>query len=713
VPKTKQGHFLKKINAYAEEETSGDNPRPKNQPLIDSIGDIREALLGSFWRQEELQFIPESTPSWVEVWLSSDDDETIDQFNEVSAELGIARAEGFLRFPERAVEMIYADRPQLDLLIKASDDIAEMRAVKAVATIFIEIENQEQLEHVRSLLQRVIVDQSTNTAVCILDTGVNNGHLLLQPVLADADMHTVHPNWGTADYKGHGTQMAGVVAYGDLVDALQAGMPIHLTHRLESAKILPPSGQTDPKLWGYMTAQGISLAEIQAPDRARVICLAVGATDTRDRGRPSSWSAKLDDLASGASDNTKRLILVAAGNVEDATDWIAYPDSNLTSEVHDPGQAWNALTIGAYTEKVGISHPTLQGWTPIAPPRGLSPYSTTSSDWEPKWPIKPEVVIEGGNVARGPNNSTLESEDLALLSTNHDLAVAQFAPFRATSAATALAARMAARIQHEYPEAWPETVRALIVHSADWTDTMLLQFLPDQSKSGYKHLLRACGYGVPSLHRALRCTQNSLTLISQAELQPYDKAGGRYVTRDMHLYDLPWPTDILLDLGEIPVSMRVTLSYFVEPGPGEVGWQDRYRYSSFGLRFNVNSPQESKADFLRRVNVLARENGEAPGTASPTDKWILGYDSRSVGSIHSDIWKGTAAELASSHHIAVYPTIGWWRERHYLGKWGKRCTYSLIVSIDTPVENVDIYTPVALQIGIATPIEISTPLLED
>jgi len=111
--------------------------------------------------------------------------------------------------------------------------------------------------------------------------------------------------------------------------------------------------------------------------------------------------------------------------------------------------------------------------------------------------------------------------------------------------------------------------------------------------------------------------------------------------------------------------------------------------------------------------VLARENGEAPGTASPTDKWILGYDSRSVGSIHSDIWKGTAAELASSHHIAVYPTIGWWRERHYLGKWGKRCTYSLIVSIDTPVENVDIYTPVALQIGIATPIEISTPLLED
>ncbi len=42
----------------------------------------------------------------------------------------------------------------------------------------------------------------------------------------------------------------------------------------------------------------------------------------------------------------------------------------------------------------------------------------------------------------------------------------------ATSAATAQAARLAAIVQAEYPNLWPETARALIVHSAEWTQAM-------------------------------------------------------------------------------------------------------------------------------------------------------------------------------------------------------------------------------------------------
>jgi hypothetical protein len=42
----------------------------------------------------------------------------------------------------------------------------------------------------------------------------------------------------------------------------------------------------------------------------------------------------------------------------------------------------------------------------------------------------------------------------------------------ATSAATAQVARIAAAISADYPELWPETVRALVVHSAEWTAVM-------------------------------------------------------------------------------------------------------------------------------------------------------------------------------------------------------------------------------------------------
>jgi len=284
----------------------------------------------------------------------------------------------------------------------------------------------------------------------------------------------------------------------------------------------------------------------------------------------------------------------------------------------------------------------------------------------------------------------------------------QFDAFNMTSAAAAQAAWMTVQIQTVYPEAWPETLRALMVHSAEWTKTMEAQCLVTMTKSDYANLLKICGYGVPDLRRALRCATNSLTLIAQEELQPFDRKsdGAGYCTRDMHLHELPWPRDVLLDLGEKPVTMRVTLSYFVEPGPGRIGWRDRYRYASHALRFDVNAPGENQSEFLRRLNKAAREEGEKPDTDSRSDRWTIGRNGRDKGSIHSDIWHGTGADLAACNLIGVYPVIGWWRERAHLGRWDRKARYSLVVSIHTPEQDIDIYTPVAIQVGIAVPIEI-------
>ncbi len=707
VPHSRRGYFLEKIRAYADEVVRRSG-LPKNKKLIESISDIRRSVMESFWRSDERTLIPADEPRWVETWLSSDRQEVIDRFHALLAQLRIETAEGVLRFPERAVQVILVNRAQLEDLVDRSDDIAEFRLAKEVASFFIQLENRDQIERVRELLTRTSIDVRADVSVAILDSGVNGGHLLIRPSLDDGDLHTVNTEWGTHDYGGHGTLMAGTVLYGDLLAALNSNAAVRISHRLESAKILPPGpDQNPPRLWGYYTAQGISRVEIQAPGRKRIICMAVTSTDYRDRGRPSSWSGEIDRVTSGFDDEVRRLIVVSAGNVAGSDDFRLYPEANLTNEIHDPGQAWNALTVGAYTEKTRITDPQLHGYTPIAPAGGLSPFSTTSSTWAARiWPIKPEILLEGGNVAKGPNDSIFDTEDLKLLSTYHDPQTAQFASFEATSAAAAQAAWMAAQIQAQYPEAWPETLRALIVHVAEWTDTMKAQFIPAQPNRGsYAKLLRICGYGVPDLERALYCAANSLTLISQTDLQPYDQRDGRRVTRDMHLYSLPWPSEVLRELGETEVRMRVTLSYFIEPGPGEIGWQDRYRYPSHALRFAVNGPGEIEDDFVGRINRLARDEGEHPGTEGPGDRWLIG-DARNVGSIHSDIWQGSAADLAASNLVGVYPAVGWWRERHYLGRWNRRCRYSLIVSIESPVQDVDIYTPVAIQIGLTVPIEI-------
>jgi len=720
VPHSKSAHFLQKVQEYAEQDVVRTNPEtglvttaPKNAKLINSVGDVRAAILDSFW-QDAPERLPNEAPDWVEAWLSSEDLGVIERFFGLCQELGIEMGEGRLTFPERTVCLIKTSRPQLLALVERSDAIAEFRAAREVATFFIEQENRDQVQWAEDLLQRSEIQGQDPIVVLVLDHGVNNGHLLLQPLLANEDRHAIDPAWGLSDQHGHGTLMAGTAGYGNILEHLQNAGPVALTHGLESAKILPPPPAVNPKrLWGHYTAQGISRAEIQAPYRKRVVCMAVTSDEVSSRGRPSSWSGQIDELASGYSDDVRRLIILSAGNVREPDDWRSYPDSNKTCEVHDPAQAWNALSVGAFTEKTLITDPTLQNYQAVADAGNLSPFSTTSLTWPArKWPIKPEVLFEGGNVAKGPNDAVFDTDDLKLLSTYHVPQVAQFTGFDATSAACAQAAWMAAKLHAAYPEAWPETVRALIVHSANWTAAQKARFLANETKAAYAALVRICGYGVPSLERAFYCAENSLTLISQAVIQPFDKHSeeSRYISKDMHLYQLPWPAEALLNLGEVPVTMRVTLSYFVEPSPGEVGWQDRYRYASHALRFELNGPGEAEAEFVQRVNRKAREDEEHPGTDGPGSRWTLG-EARNVGSIHSDIWSGPAAELATSHLLAVHPSVGWWRERQQLGRWNKQTRYSLLVSVFVPLQEVDIYTPVSVKVGIPTPIPITVPLV--
>ena len=76
-----------------------------------------------------------------------------------------------------------------------------------------------------------------------------------------------------------------------------------------------------------------------------------------------------------------------------------------------------------------------------------------------------------------------------------------------------------------------------------------------------------------------------------------------------------------------------------------------------------------------------------------------------MGSIHSDVWKGRAVDLASRGYLAVYPTMGWWNKRAHLEGWEKSARYSLIVTIATPGVESELYVPVANQVGVPIVIE--------
>lgn len=718
VPEGRLQHFEELITKYVEQDTL--TGKPRHEKLIAQIQQIRLAAVDALWTDDP-DLMPQANEAvWWEIWLRATDDRDalLAFFRDYAGRIGLHVSEYALHFPERIVITARGTKTQLARSVRLLNCVAEIRKPKDTAEFFVNLPANEQRDWMNDLINRTQAPGMDLPFVCLLDTGVNQAHPLIAPALDVNDMDKVNPAWNTADQYGHGTQMAGLATYGDLVNVLASNDRINLIHRLESVKILQRPGTNAGELHGNLTREAIARAEILGPQRKRTICMAVTSLDDRDRGRPSAWSAAVDALCSGAEDDVRRLIVLAAGNIP-REHWRDYPARNSAESIHDPGQAWNALTVGAYTDKTYINPAEYPGWESLAPAGGLSPSSSTSQTWEAhgqlraQWPLKPDVMFEGGNGAADPGGGADALPSLSLLTTYHQHLARPFDQFGDTSGAAALAARMAAQIQYFYPNFWPETVRALIVHSAEWTPAMKQAYAPHfpRNKSENKQLVRHCGFGVPSLDSALWSAKNDLTLIAQEELQPFDQfeeiAEGRRTrsirTRDMHMHAIPWPREVLQDLGETPVAMRVTLSYFIDPNPAARGWTRRYRYESHGLRFDVKRSEETLIQFRHRVNRHAREEEEGHLAGVEDHGWVVGQ-ARHLGSLHSDIWTGTAAALAERGYIAVYPALGWWRERKHLNGWQKRARYTLVVSLSTPDVDVDVYNTVAAKI--AAPIQI-------
>jgi hypothetical protein len=715
VPQGKLNHFEKLLTDYVEYKTDRIGRPRDGQSLIDAIRTVRVATFQSLWT-DSAEALPtdDNETIWWEAWLptSNNREQHLADFRKLTEMSGLAVSDRVLHFPERSVVQVHGSKAQLLQSALVLNMIAELRRAKTTADFFMAQPLNSQEGWSENLEDRLISLPAGDTYVTLLDTGVNHGHPLLAPMVEDADRHSIEPDWSLDDQNGHGTELAGLSLIGDLVPVLEGDATVEIPHRLESVKILRWPGDNEGESYGAITTEAINRVEITDPERRRVFTMAVSSTDGRDRGRPSSWSAQIDRLASDYdySGQTPRLFVLCAGNTMDSSAWSEYPASLYTNTVHDPGQSWNALTVGAYTQLTTITEDNAQHYQPIAPVNGLSPYTTTSMTWQSDWPFKPDIVMEGGNAGLDAfGNFASQFDSLSLLTTCHEPHQRLFSVSWATSAATALAAGMAARIKAAYQTFWPETVRALMVHSARWTEAMLNAYIPngDVNRDTLKQLLRHCGYGVPSLERALYSAGNSLTMVVQDQLQPFHKENGKIRTRDMHLHDLPWPTDILEALGDTPVTLRVTLSYFIEPNPGERGGIDKYAYQSHALRFEVKRPLENDATFRGRINAQATDEEQGlPVTTVGDPNWFIGKRLRARGSLLSDSWTGTAAELASRDKLAVYPAMGWWRNRPSHERYQRSARYALVVSIEAPEAQQDLYSNVEQQIATAVAIQV-------
>lgn len=744
VPNGRLAAFEKRVRDYIDRNVKARKPgipdKPANAALVNAITAFRKAVFDELWTDDVMEPPAPDRLKWFQVWLrlgtigASGSQATRDKFAELAKRFQIEVEPGFVSFPGRVVVAAYGTRASLEQALDLLDLVAEIRNVAPTAEFYLaDLKPHEQADWVKNLQARSsYAAPDKGPYVTLLDTGVNQGHPLLSPLLDQADLHSVDPNWGNADHAGHGTEMAGLASHGDLTGPLSSTDANVVPHRLESVKILPPAGQTPSHLYGWVTAQATQKVEAAHATRRRTFAMmttCVGKT----AGLPSEWSASIDRLAFGINtlssdtdddqpgnllkDQFKpRLFVLAAGNVP-WIDWTHYSAGNDSSPIEDPGQAWNALTVGACTNLTTVDTHKWPSLAPLASAGLLSPSSTTSLLWRRNWPFKPDVVAEGGNGCLDKNLAStvvVGPESLRLLTTSHNLTKTPFAESGDTSAAAAEVARICGHLQARYPMYWPETVRALVVHGARFTPAMRAQLPLVPLKKHKEMLLRRYGYGRINLESSLNSTNSQPTLVLQETIMPYLKEGGAIKLGELNIHALPWPRDMLQTLGPKSVELRITLSYFVAPNPSRRGWQSKFRYQSHGLRFAVKGSIETDEHFRQRINQLERDELDTDERESMTDpdgeRWFLGSQLRARGSIHSDVWIGNASQLAQKSHIGVFPVGGWWKDWKESGGHTSPVRYALTVTLEVlDGFDVDLYTPIANQVRVPIVTSTGTP----
>ncbi len=721
IPDEARGFIREKIQRYGEENL-GNHARP-DVDRFETIEAIRAAVMRTLF-QGPVDF-DDPAVRWWELWVR----QPALRANSVAAaaqNAGLDVHADRLTFPDTIVLFVHATVAALiDVARRMPGAVSEVRLATGTIEPFLDLGGTlVQADFVAELAERVTPPEQGAPTVCVLDTGVSAAHPLIAPALAGAWTH--NDQWGTDDHEphgGHGTAMAGLVLYGDLERAMNDQGAVALAHTVESVKFLPPRAfpATDPANYGVVTQAAVARVELDRPDAVRTYCVATSSPDFSP-ARPSSWSGAIDQLCAGAmtgdrTDNVsaaqhpKRLLLIATGNAEPGQRDAVEPLKSL----EDPAQSWNALTVGGYTAKEAIPEDP-PGLLPLVPANNRSPYSRGSRDLpDDLTPIKPEVLFEAGNMLVDAAGYCGSHPAVCLLAAGSDVEGEPLIPFNATSAAAGVAGNFLGRLKAAVPGYWPETYRALAVNAADWPQPIRSKLIGNGahwrsiSKGRRQAILREVGFGVPNFDRAVLSAANDVTMIAQAEIQPYASINGQPpVFNEMHFYDLPWPRAILQELENATVTMKVTLSYFIEPNLSGRAATRPDTYRSFGLRFEMKKRTETAAAFKRRMTAQRAAEDAAAREAS---HWLLGPNAVQAGSLHCDLWRGAAVDLASHDAIAVYPVGGWWKSHVGQRRMNDKARYALVLSLSAPGQDVDLHADITAMVE-AKALEIAAAQIE-
>lgn len=522
--------------------------------------------------------------------------------------------------------------------------------------------------------------------ICVVDSGLVEGHPLLAPAIASEKSRSFPESLGppvptppVGERAGHGTRVAGIALYGDLAAAI-AQKRIEPGAILFNARMLDDNAELSEERMPFLRDVVEHFGDV-----CRIFNLSLGLDHCGTS--LSIHAVELDTLAR----ERNALFIVSSGNVtvQDIAERFPkqmppYPDflHHPPWRVRMPAEALNALTIGGITPDATapLRFPERKA---VAPGRAPSPFNCSGGL---KNVLKPELVEVAGNLAFDSNTKQwVDNEALLRVSTtSHQIPGRLLGYDHGTSFAAPKVAYLAAQLLRRYPEASANLVRALLVQSAG---------MP-QGVEGWpiRQQMRLCGFGVPNLDRALYCRPQRATLYFEGEI----------VVDEVLLFDIPVPPEFSRAKGRKDII--ITVAYDPPVSAVEQG-----RPAGISLEWNLARGDVSEDEIEEAIAKAAEEAlagesvDEAQEETSPPNEpgrkknvFLKGTLPRRIqqrGTVRKNIFSWKRGEYGDTYRLAIIAKAA--RPAHA----GDRQRLAVVVTLECEDSNIQVYNAVRARLA--------------
>jgi hypothetical protein len=452
----------------------------------------------------------------------------------------------------------------------------------------------------------IIKPEENSPLICVIDSGIQEKHKILEPaILGELSRNYVPGEETTADHVkngGHGTKVAGSILFGNEIPENGVYQPPCF---IVNARILDSENKLSKRLFPAELMEEI----VNDFNDVRLFNMSVSTVDPCRMTHISTWAAKLDSLIH----QRKLLFILATGNLnissgiperpgvqEHLEAGREYPRYLLGAacRIANPAQSLLSLTVGS----VCITDFEDQDRKSFGSKGRISPFSRTGPGvWGS---IKPDVVEYGGDLLR-EKNSYLVTQDDSVSVKVVKTGVNGKGYSIGTSFSAPKVAHIIAHLARRYPMESTLLFKALLIQSAR---------LPEHA---FYHpnlnTMRAFGFGIPDLQRAIENTQYRITFTAE----------GLVAAHQANLYSIKIPAELTRAGNDYDILLEVTLVYTAQPRRTRKRLKS---YFSSWLSWESSKLGESFEEFSDRVLKRMEENPDEENVP-PQDvnniKWVL------------------------------------------------------------------------------------------